>query len=749
MSCGIKVNDMKKILFMLPIIFAIVVLFASPVKAAITSEAFDVEVVVVTGDSEQTNANLVAQAYGTHVGIDLTAFSEDFVYFIANGEVINDVNHQFRVTSDLYVVAVLKEASEIVSVFLDSNGQFIGVDYLLSGETPVAPDVTGYTKPGYSVDTMNPWAPVISALTDNEIYELQYSLDAVETFVITTTNATASNQTPAFNEIVTLTADGGATSGYWMENQAVIAYGTTYSFSALTNRDITFVDSANSEEAVVSFTDASGIRSGYDSYLGQVYLPDGYTLVEYGFIFKTVSVDELITMDNADVIKASSVMADTSEYLRSVTTATYEIVRAYMVIDNGTSLETIYSQGQIGPSAALLSSIKLDGVELADFDEATNTYYYMLPDTTLVYPHVTATSIILTDSVEITQGNLPGYATIVVTSLGGTENEYIIYAEAENTDTLATPYPDVNFDNGLEQVGVSSAIDVTQSTEQFLNGTSSLKMITGEAYIGFGFDGSGYPEKEKAYSIGMWLYVDGEPTSGDFIVKFLEKEVVVELIYDALEVGESQRWVYVETSVSYDISVSAAYVQVVLINNTDTTIYVDALRLIEQSSMSAPVGDTTYSMIAKDLGFEDEDAWSIYEVTPGDVTYDSFSHSGDQSLKMTAGKTWLGIGFDGLPYPEKGDTVKVGLWIYVDSATATSVGGLTIKLIEKEGTVVGDGIVITYVTVDGDFAFDTWTYIETTSATISEDPAYIQILIEEATDGVVYVDDVTLIKVND
>jgi hypothetical protein len=348
MSYGIKVKNMKKIITYLTLICAMIIVFASPVEAAITEQSFDVEVVVVTGDSEQTNANLLAQAYGTSVNVNLGAFEEDFVYFIANGKIISDENHQFRVTSDLYIVAVLKDTSEIVSVFLDSNGQFISADYLTDGQTPVAPDVSSYSKPGYSVDVVNPWLPAISTLNDNEVYTLQYSLDAVETFNITTTNATASNQTPAFNEIVTLTADGGATSGYWMENEAVIAYGTTYTFSALNDRDITFVESSNSEEAVVSFTDASGIRSGYDSFLGQVYLPDGYEVVEYGFLFKSVSIGELITMDDADVIKASSAMADTNEFLRSVTAGTYDIVRAYMVVDNGTSLETIYSENQLG-----------------------------------------------------------------------------------------------------------------------------------------------------------------------------------------------------------------------------------------------------------------------------------------------------------------------------------------------------------------------------------------------------------------
>lgn len=315
--------------------------------APITELNFDVEIVVVTGDNEMANADLTEQTYGTNVSIDLSTFSEEFVYFIVNGEVIDDENHQFRVTSELHIIAVLKDASEIVSVFLDTNGQLIGADYLSSGETPVSPDVSNYSKPGYSVNLVNTWSPAIQALTDNEVYQIQYTKDNTSAFTVTTTNATASTMTPAFNEVVTVTADGEATAGYWMEDGIIIAYGLTYQFSALSNRDLTFVESANAEETIVNLTDVTGIRSGHDSFLGQVYLPDGYELVEYGFVFKTVSTGELITIDDADVIKASSVMASTQEYLRSLTTETYEVVRAYMVVDNGSGLETIYSENQL------------------------------------------------------------------------------------------------------------------------------------------------------------------------------------------------------------------------------------------------------------------------------------------------------------------------------------------------------------------------------------------------------------------
>ncbi|QWB95961.1 hypothetical protein KHQ89_00345 [Mycoplasmatota bacterium] len=153
-------------------------------------------------------------------------------------------------------------------------------------------------------------------------------------------------------------------------------------------------------------------------------------------------------------------------------------------------------------------------------------------------------------------------------------------------------------------------------------------------------------------------------------------------------------------------------------------------------------------MIGKDLDFEDEGIWNTYEPTPGDVSYDTtIMHGGIKSLEMISGCAWLGIGFDGLPYPKIGDEVKLGFWVYVDSTNDTSVAGNTFRL--EEITSGTPTTVITYTTADLDFALDTWVYIETDSAVISASVDYIQIVIEEGTDGTIFVDDVSAIQVND
>jgi len=340
-------------IFIFVLMFVATAKFAPKMYAAITDESFDVEVVVVYGDGQQANANMNSRSHGSNVSLDVSAFGDDFVYFIANGEVIENENHQFRVTSDLYIVAVVKDENQLVSVFLDSNGQFIDADYVLSGQTPVAPDVSNYSKPGYVIDTVNPWSPAISALADNEIYELNYALDSSASFSVTVNEGVISNASPTFNEVVTVSAPESASAGYWTENDHIVYYGLSYSFTALSNRDLVYVESGDAEAAVVSLIDVSGIRSGYDSYLGQVSLPDGSELVEYGFLLNEGATTEALDLSNAGSVVASSSLNSNLEFLRSVSVDTAASVRAYAIIDDGSGiLETIYSAYQIGTSGS-------------------------------------------------------------------------------------------------------------------------------------------------------------------------------------------------------------------------------------------------------------------------------------------------------------------------------------------------------------------------------------------------------------
>src|SRR5690606_25551531 len=123
--------------------------------------------------------------------------------------------------------------------------------------------------------------------------------------------------------------------------------GQTYKFSAIGKRQLTFVEDQDViYSPVVHLVDVSGIRLNMDSYLGQIYLPDGYSLVEYGFLFNEErAILDYISAD--EKVPSGSLVPSTKEFLRSSSTD-YASVRAYAVINDGSVNSTIYSQRNTG-----------------------------------------------------------------------------------------------------------------------------------------------------------------------------------------------------------------------------------------------------------------------------------------------------------------------------------------------------------------------------------------------------------------
>lgn len=155
-----------------------------------------------------------------------------------------------------------------------------------------------------------------------------------------------------------------------------------------------------------------------------------------------------------------------------------------------------------------------------------------------------------------------------------------------------------------------------------------------------------------------------------------------------------------------------------------------------------------YAMTSKNLDFENDNpvTWEFWTSEDGSIGYSDIQARDNQSLAMDASSAWQSIGFDGEDYPAKGDTIKLSFYIYVDEALPLSVGGFTIKLLEKTAGEE-DRITILYVTQHNSFNANEWVYVETDLGQISLDCDYIQIVMEEGTPHSVYVDDISIIKV--
>src|SRR5690554_4121375 len=227
------------------------------------------------------------------------------------------------------IISVFTETNKFVALFLDTNGEYLGVDYV-TDNVPVGPDVTDLTKPGYKAD---PWGE-LAVINEHTIFFVNYTKTS-------SVKVTVNEVQYDLNDVVTLTSESPV---LWLENGLPVWYGETYSFTALSNRTIT-TETGDEPRVLVSAVKGLDLRDDESvSHLGQVYVGDNQELIEVGFLLHTDD-NMLLTLDTSDVVvlRSNSVNEFRNEFLRTVSSAnsTYTNVRAYAVLEDGT---VVYEQ---------------------------------------------------------------------------------------------------------------------------------------------------------------------------------------------------------------------------------------------------------------------------------------------------------------------------------------------------------------------------------------------------------------------
>lgn len=231
------------------------------------------------------------------------------------------------------IISVFAEAGKKVALFLDTNGEYLGVDYVIN-TAPTAPEgvTTNLSKPGFKVSE-TPFGP-LEVIEEHTIFFVNYEKESTDQLEIKLNDVP---QTVQMNDVVKLENE---TAVLWLENGLPIWYGTEYSFTALSNRTITTKEGDEPTTALVSSIQHLNLRDneGVLSHLGQVYVPEGRELIEVGYLLHTNNNLEL-TMDTegVTVLRSDSVNEFRNEFLRTVTEdkKMNTNVRAYAVIDNG------------------------------------------------------------------------------------------------------------------------------------------------------------------------------------------------------------------------------------------------------------------------------------------------------------------------------------------------------------------------------------------------------------------------------
>ena len=349
-------NKMKKLFVLFIILFSLVFVSDAFFTAEATSGNVDVKITALFDTGNEVDFPAITRAYGatvTHAeavgSIDGTGY--EFVFWVVNGVVDHtlDESATFTVTSRLNLQAVYKPVGDFVVVFVDANGVYLGSKYTEGGLV----NDTGIQLPGKPNYTPNGWVSIegsmsLSSISADSVFMLQYVADGtLPTVNVSVTNGTAVGEVD-FNTVVTVNpnpADSGLEFSHWTENGKVVSYQAEYKFTALVDRSLTAVYVATGtvvEEAVVTLSNDLELRDGYHTYTGQVYLPSGYELVEYGFLFSNSAV--ILEYGNAPVKAQSSNMNEnTSEFITSFSIGSHMAMRAYAIYFNGVSNEIILS----------------------------------------------------------------------------------------------------------------------------------------------------------------------------------------------------------------------------------------------------------------------------------------------------------------------------------------------------------------------------------------------------------------------
>ena len=315
-------------------------------------------------------------AYGSKV--TLTAVPVDGAEFVGweiDGKLVStNPVYTYTAYTNLKITPVFAEheADTITVVFYDKYNNVVvkyvnvTVEEFQSAMAKSLPTPPIY--PGYEFECWSMTEDEIKNLSQSATIKASYKW--VETgFTVTTSEGVemtvangAENGSIPFDTLVTLHADGATA---WKVGDTIVGYGDTYTFYVGADIDIEPVyESAVSAVPTVAMINNYQVKASDSNpthkvmFLASMNVPNGYTLVDHGFVYgKNLAQDEL-TLDNvgnegavyanAGVIKSSSLAASAVEQFAisyGITAMNASAcARAYLTfVDADNELETVYS----------------------------------------------------------------------------------------------------------------------------------------------------------------------------------------------------------------------------------------------------------------------------------------------------------------------------------------------------------------------------------------------------------------------
>lgn len=288
------------------------------------TEAIEALGVLVTVDGKELGTATIngADAYGTTkvkygATYTLTAAPLDgaeFVGWMSNGKMLtNEATYTTAAYADMTYTPVFAEAGQatFTVTFVDTYGNVISVldsnAVAALTEMPAANELAGYTFKEWSM-TLDE----VKALTDSATVYAYYETDEADAYTITAAGCTITVNGVDYTDVATGVAYNSkvtvtpAESVYaeWSVNGASAAYGETYSFLCGSDATVTYAE-ATAAVPTVAAVSATKTATSNVAFLATRSVPEGYTLIESGFVYGKAMAEEDLVLENVGTVQGT------------------------------------------------------------------------------------------------------------------------------------------------------------------------------------------------------------------------------------------------------------------------------------------------------------------------------------------------------------------------------------------------------------------------------------------------------------
>mgnify|MGYP001004889194 FL=1 len=308
----------------------------------------------------------------------------------------------------------------------------------------------------------------------------------------------------------------------------------------------------------------------------------------------TINTYNAVYSGTLPVVEAAGTESDTKVVITQPTEED-KVCTIEIEAKDGTKRTVTIQFTEVSDSA--LSTIKVNGTDLVNFDPLRKNYYMTLPKGTVDVPTVTAeTYFTETAKVSITQAtDLSNLNTsLAQISVIGAQSEsvYSIQFQLVKDNQILMQALDTNFDgaNPGSRWGRIDATTVDFVSNMGNSGNGSAKIASNCNMWGSGDDN---PATGIAISVGAWFYVDSINASGSVEIVVAARDGSSNKIADVVSVSypitlsDLGKWIWVQSGVS-DIAVPAGtfYLQFNVYNKTAAYVYADDIKLFNEGVLT-------------------------------------------------------------------------------------------------------------------------------------------------------------------